>query len=749
MSDAPIKRPLWIRITAYGFAAVLFASAAIGGLAWYRQSAMSTQSVASELQNDMAHIQSDMDAQKRVASALALAIAGEPETGYLIQSNAKDDIIRRYADAFPAISAKGALQLITFVDASAQVVARIHEPDKFGDNMTGRRNMVVKAIADGQLMAGTEPGRTAVSMFASAPVMQAGVAVGAVDIGTKLTNEYFARLADEVKADVAIYINGAEGLVAQASTFADKPLLTPEELKAAFEGTLTQRTVATAAGTYAVTALPFTDFSGSKVGLMELASDITALVEEQQAARWESIVGMIAVCLVSLVGFLLFARSLGGLIQRLTQTMGSLAAGSLTVEVVGQDRPDEIGAMARAVQVFKTAALENKRLESEAEAARAAQASQRERQSALDHSKEEDLRAFVEAVEQSFDALSAGDLTVRMTRAVAPEFEPIREKFNASVAELEAAISGVAGGVATLRTGLAEISVASNDLAQRTEQQAASLEQTVAALSEVTTGVNQTAEGAARAQVGASAAQKNAEKGGEIVARAVAAMAEIEHSSEEIGKIIGVIDEIAFQTNLLALNAGVEAARAGEAGRGFAVVAQEVRGLAQRSAEAAKEIKNLISTSSKQVGEGVELVTASGKSLEEIVAQVGDMSAVVAEIARSAREQAVSLREVSGAADQMDKVTQQNAAMVEEATAAAQTLSDETDELAAMVERFTTNTGHGAAARGGTPARGSAPAPRQASRAPASRASRPVTQMRTTGTGGAAPAPAAEGWEEF
>jgi methyl-accepting chemotaxis protein len=175
-------------------------------------------------------------------------------------------------------------------------------------------------------------------------------------------------------------------------------------------------------------------------------------------------------------------------------------------------------------------------------------------------------------------------------------------------------------------------------------------------------------------------------------------MSEIEASSQRIGSIIGVIDEIAFQTNLLALNAGVEAARAGEAGRGFAVVAQEVRGLAQRSAEAAKEIKTLIALSRTQVEAGVDLVTASGRSLEDIVSQVGDVTRTVEGIARAAREQAASLKEVSIAADQMDKVTQQNAAMVEETTAATQNLMRETDDLAGLVDRFETRqSGSGAA----------------------------------------------------
>jgi methyl-accepting chemotaxis protein len=173
-----------------------------------------------------------------------------------------------------------------------------------------------------------------------------------------------------------------------------------------------------------------------------------------------------------------------------------------------------------------------------------------------------------------------------------------------------------------------------------------------------------------------------------IVRQAVSAMAGIESSSREINQIIGVIDEIAFQTNLLALNAGVEAARAGDAGRGFAVVAQEVRALAQRSAEAAKEIKSLIQSSTSQVGQGVDLVGQTGQALEIIVAQVSEISTLVTEIAASAREQSTGLHEVNTAMTQMDQVTQQNAAMVEESTAASHSLAQEAGELARLIGQF-------------------------------------------------------------
>ncbi|MBY0282366.1 MAG: methyl-accepting chemotaxis protein [Sphingomonas sp.] len=340
-----------------------------------------------------------------------------------------------------------------------------------------------------------------------------------------------------------------------------------------------------------------------------------------------------------------------------------MAGGDFDVAVPGAGRHDEIGTMAAAFEVFRGAS----RAQAENEAKQ---------------------RVVVDELARALEALAAGDMTYRIETPLAPEYESLRTGFNNSINGLGDIMSSVSDTASSVHSGASEIRAASDDLALRTEQQAASLEETSAAMNQVTSMVRETAKGAAEVNRSIDEAHREASEGGAVVKRAVGAMGAIEKSAHEITQIINVIDGIAFQTNLLALNAGVEAARAGDAGKGFAVVANEVRALAQRSADAAKDIKALITTSAEQVGAGVALVGETGTLLDRIVTRVGTISGMITTIAESAETQATNLQQVNGAVGEMDKMTQQNAAMVEESTAAARSLAGEAEALADVVARF-------------------------------------------------------------
>ena len=386
-----------------------------------------------------------------------------------------------------------------------------------------------------------------------------------------------------------------------------------------------------------------------------------------------------------------------GPLVRLGERMKALAGGDLNVSVEGQARADEVGLMAKAVQVFKENGLKARALETEGERLRAEADNERGRGEAERSRGEAEQASVVKALADSLSRLAGGDLTTRIEAPFEGQYAVIRTDFNAAVESLREAMGAISASTSSIRSGSDEIAAASNDLSRRTEQQAASLEQTAAALDQITATVKRSALGAKQANDAASGAKSNGMRSRDVMGDAVTAMGEIEQSSGKITQIIGVIDEIAFQTNLLALNAGVEAARAGDAGRGFAVVAQEVRALAQRSAEAAKEIKALIARSSEQVQRGVRFVGDTGAALDGIVGSVAEIDGLIAEIAQASQEQATGLGEVNIAVNQMDQVTQQNAAMVEEATAAATNLKSAAVDLAQLVSRF--NIGEGASHR--------------------------------------------------
>ena len=296
-----------------------------------------------------------------------------------------------------------------------------------------------------------------------------------------------------------------------------------------------------------------------------------------------------------------------------------------------------------------------------------------------------------EELATKLSALANGDLSGRIAQNYEGVFQRLKNDYNATAEKLAEVVGRIGGSTDAMSTAAAEVSSGSADLAERTEQQASSLEETAASMEELGATVRSNADNARRANQMAGTAKQAAENGGTLAGSAVSAMKRIEDSSRKITDIIGVIDEIAFQTNLLALNAAVEAARAGEAGKGFAVVAQEVRVLAQRSAQASKEIKTLITASDNEVRDGAEMVRKAGEALNGIAENVNKVATVIAEMANASNEQASALDEINSAVAQLDEMTQKNAALVEETTAAAQSMAGQASDLKELMAFFVTD----------------------------------------------------------
>jgi methyl-accepting chemotaxis protein len=419
-------------------------------------------------------------------------------------------------------------------------------------------------------------------------------------------------------------------------------------------------------------------------------SDRSAELQKQtNETIFLSLLTLAIIFLAAITAALVFcSKGITGPIARLCERMLSLADGATDEAVAGIERKDEVGDMAQAVAVFRENAIEQKRLEREADANRSLSEKDRIARDAEKAREAADIQVVVEGLAAGLTQLAEGNVAYRIDTPFVAHMDSLRSDFNNSLQTLQQALQDVGRNARGIDAGANEIRSAADDLSKRTEQQAASVEQTAAALEQITTAVKDSTRRAEEAGTLVAKARDGAEKSGEVVRSATAAMQQIEKSSIEISNIISVIDEIAFQTNLLALNAGVEAARAGEAGKGFAVVAQEVRELAQRSAKAAKEIKALISASGEQVRTGVDLVNKTGASLDVIVKEVDEINRHVTAIVEAAREQSIGLSEINTAVNTVDQGTQQNAAMVEQSTAASHSLAREAEGLNRLLARF-------------------------------------------------------------
>ncbi|MBN9307188.1 MAG: hypothetical protein BGO82_07630 [Devosia sp. 67-54] len=450
----------------------------------------------------------------------------------------------------------------------------------------------------------------------------------------------------------------------------------------------------------------------------------STLLAASVAQRNILIAGGLAILLLGLGAFYVVGASISRPITRLTRTMGKLAEGDLAVAIDGAGRRDELGAMARAVEVFRQNAEKVAQM-TEAEAVRiiADQKARADMMAGLqaafgdvvdaavagDFSKrvatsfpDVELNSLAQSVNALCDtvdrglgetaevlaALANADLSRRMTGQYRGAFARLQQDTNGVAEKLTGIVGKLKGTSRDLRTATGEILSGANDLSERTTRQAATIEETSAAMEQLASTVRANAERATEASRTSADVTAAAEAGGKVMAEANGAMERITASSGKISNIIGLIDDIAFQTNLLALNASVEAARAGDAGKGFAVVAVEVRRLAQSAASASADVKTLIEQSSTEVSSGSRLVSSAAQKLEAMLEAVRANNTLLESIARESHDQASAIAEVNVAVRQMDEMTQHNAALVEETNAAIEQTEAQATELDGVVDIF-------------------------------------------------------------
>ena len=452
------------------------------------------------------------------------------------------------------------------------------------------------------------------------------------------------------------------------------------------------------------------------------------LFQQVDAIFWQSVLeggaATLAIVALILVIGVLIARSIARPMALLNGAMTKIADGQFDTEVSGTKRNDEIGTMARAVEVFRENGLKVAQM-TEAEAARiirdadARQEMMVELQDAFgtvvdaaidgDFSRRvstqfpdaelnnlaSSVNQLVESVDRGLtetgavlSALANTDLTQRMEGEHRGAFGKLKTDMNAVADKLSDIVGQLRGTSGTLKSATSEILSGANDLSERTTRQAATIEETSATMEQLAQTVTENAKKAHDASQKAGVVSRSAEEGAGVMDQANAAMGRITQSSSKISNIIGMIDDIAFQTNLLALNASVEAARAGEAGKGFAVVAVEVRRLAQSAADASSDVKSLIEQSAQEVGNGSKLVADAASKLAAMMEALRANTALLDDIARASKEQASSIDEVNTAVRQMDEMTQHNAALVEEVNAAIEQTENQASELDRIVEVF-------------------------------------------------------------
>ena len=589
------------RIAAAATAIALLACAGFGTIVVLRSDAATTARTEETLEQARSGFDAALAAEARELASVAATLAAMPPVIDALTHRDRPAMLALLRDSQAAVQTGGAR--LNVHAAPAVNFLRVWRPEQNGDDISGRRRTVTEAVRTGQTQVGLERGLRDISIFGVTPIRGADGVLGVVDVALNLTPAVLQRIRDAIDTDIAVLRATEQGFEPIGSTLAAAAsgLASPEARAAAMRGER-MRSAAEANGRqYAVLTFPLRDVAGQAIGVVELAIDGRAAGAARAEVLRFVLITAAALLVIAILLGLLVARSIARPVTALTQRMQALAAGDLTGTVPGRERADEIGAMARTVEVFQQGLAEAERLRTE----------QAQAQARVEADRRAATHALAEEVERSLSGIASGLATAAGGLAEAgTRLTTAAERSGAAAAE-------TAGGVSRASESVQTVAAATEELAAST--------------AEISRQITEAA------SVASEAAQQSRTTDSTVQSLAEAAA--------RIGDVVRLISDIAGQTNLLALNATIEAARAGEAGKGFAVVASEVKNLAGQTARATEEIAGQITAMQAATNASVIAVRTIGETIQR-------MDSVATAIAAAIEEQGAATREIARAVQQ-------------------------------------------------------------------------------------------------
>ncbi|MDE2063897.1 MAG: HAMP domain-containing protein [Bradyrhizobium sp.] len=629
---------------------VAAACAILGTFSVIQERALTRLALDQQLKLQYDSVIATLDYEGRAGLAVSAVIANLPPVVDAVAKGDRAALGSLLKGPFEAIKAQG-IPLISFHTPPATAFYRAHAPDKFGEDISARRTTVVESNRTGKPIVGVEAGRDSLSIFAMTPIMRDGKSLAVADIGVSFNKQFVDSVKRRFGVDLAVHRFDGNGFTNIGSTFAEKSLVSQEELKGAFDGDTLHRNAVLDGHPVAVYLGQIKNYAGKPVAVLELVKDITAYEAASSSSQRTLIVGTLAILAAAALLAFLLGRGMSRPLTAITAVMNRLSSGDTDVTIPGGDRKDELGTMAGAVDVFRRNMIESRLLREEQEAAK--------RQS------EQEKSALQRRMADRFEA-DVKSVVGAVARAT--------EDMQRVAAEITASVNGTSAQAAAAAAASEEASSSINTVAAATEELASS----VAEISRQVTHSSGVAD----------AAVDKAAKTNQMVSELAAA-------GEKIGDVIRLISAIAGQTNLLALNATIEAARAGEAGKGFAVVASEVKELASQTAKATDEIAGQVAAIQASTGECVTAIGGISSTIREIssiattiASAVEEQGAATREIAHSVQQVAAGTSEVAVNVAGASQAANQSRALADTVLSASSELSQHASALFKSVDTF-------------------------------------------------------------